>query len=141
VQRYSQRLSGPLLDRIDLHVAVGRVDYASLRETQAGEPSAAVAARVALARERQRRRGALNAELAPADLADAVPLGPAAHRLLEQAAARFGLSARSCHRLLRVARTIADLEGAASPQPAHVGEAIGYRQPDRRPEIGVRPRI
>jgi magnesium chelatase family protein len=126
IQRYATRISGPLLDRIDLHVTVRPVDYASLHSAQA-EASAAVAARVLAARERQRARGALNCWLAGEALERACDLAPEGHRLLAHAAARLGLSARACHRALRVARSIADLAGAPRVGVEQLTEALGYR--------------
>jgi magnesium chelatase family protein len=132
VQRYLARLSGPLIDRIDLHVAVKAVDYAALRDgaPQASE-SAAIAARVAAARAIQKRRGGLNAVLEHGALQRACGLGPNEHRLLEQAVSRLGLSARACHRALRVARTIADLDCNVTVETPHLSEALGYRRLDR----------
>jgi magnesium chelatase family protein len=134
VRRYLARVSGPLLDRIDLHVDVPRLEYAALRPDRPAESSADVATRVLQARERQRDRGALNATLGAGPLAVACGLGPREHGLLDRASGRLGLSARACHRILRVARTIADLAGKASVGVAELSEAIGYRRIDREPE-------
>jgi len=134
VRRYLARVSGPLLDRIDLHVEVPRLEYAALLPGDAGESSATVAARVLRARERQRERGGLNATLAAGPLATACGLGLREHGLLDSASRRLGLSARACHRILRVARTIADLAGAQSVGVSELSEAIGYRRLDREPE-------
>jgi magnesium chelatase family protein len=132
IQRYLARLSGPLVDRIDLHVAIRAVDYASLRGTaRNGEDSAAVAARVAAARDVQRRRGGLNSQVAIAALQRACALGEREHRLLEAAVSRLGLSARACHRALRVARTVADLDGVECVGTHQLSEALGYRCLDR----------
>jgi magnesium chelatase family protein len=133
-QRYLARLSGPLLDRIDLHVDVPRLDYSSLAPDVAAESSAIVAARVSRARERQRARGCLNSALEVGPLAGACGLGPAEHRLLESASRCLGLSARACHRILRVARTIADLADEERVGVAGLSEAIGYRRLDREPQ-------
>jgi magnesium chelatase family protein len=128
VSRYQSRLSGPLLDRIDLQVEVQSVAPADLLRLPAGEPSAAVAMRVAEARNRQRaRQGRCNAELEAADLA-AVTLAPPAERLLQMAAERLGWSGRGLHRALKVARTVADLDGASEISDLHVGEALQYRR-------------
>jgi len=132
VSRYLGKLSGPLLDRIDLQVAVPRLDYRTLRELPvATEHSSAVAARVAVARARQEQRGGLNAGLDPARLEAGCGIGAREHALLDAAAQRHGLSARACHRILRVARTIADLDGAGCVAAAHLAEAIGYRRLER----------
>ncbi len=136
VQRYLSRLSGPLVDRIDLHVVVRPVDYSLLRHPAQPETSQVVAARVLAARERQRSRGGLNATLSLRRLEDACGLGPAEHALLEAAASRLGLSARACHRALRVARTVADLAGAARVDVTHLSEALGYRKLDRMAAAG-----
>jgi magnesium chelatase family protein len=133
-RRYLARLSGPLLDRIDLHVEVPRLEYAALAPSAAAETTAAVAARVRLARERQLRRGCLNAALEAGPLAAACGLGLREHGLLESASRRLGLSARACHRILRVARTIADLAGAERVGIGELSEAIGYRRLDREPQ-------
>jgi magnesium chelatase family protein len=131
VQRYFGRLSGPLLDRIDLHVVVKGVEYGELRAAGPGVGTAEVADRVARARERQRRRGGLNAVIDVRTLEQAANLGTAGHGLLAAAAARLGLSARACHKALRVALTVADLAGADRVEEPHLSEAIGYRRLDR----------
>jgi magnesium chelatase family protein len=137
VERYRGRISGPLLDRIDLHVEVPAVTLSELR-SQPGEPSTAVAERVAGARRRQRARfppehpTPVNAAMGPADLRQACSLDGAAQRLLDGAFERLRLSARALDRILKVARTLADLAGAEQLSPAHVAEAIQYRALDRR---------
>ena len=132
ILRYRSRVSGPLLDRIDLHVCVPRLSPEELRDdTPAGESSAIVRARVLAAREVQLARGALNAHLDSRGLRDCAHLDEADQTLLEQAIERLQLSARAMHRILRVARTIADLDGSERIQRAHLTEAIGYRQLDR----------
>lgn len=137
-RRYLSMLSGPLLDRIDLHVEVPRLEYAALGPSSSSvEGSAAVAARVAAARERQRQRGALNSLLAQMALADACGLGLREHGLLDAASRRLGLSARACHRILRVARTIADLGARERVEVAELSEAIGYRRLDREPQAAA----
>lgn len=132
VTRYRSRISGPLMDRLDLHVEVPRPPPARLLDGVAGESSATVAARVGAARKIQARRGVLNARLPATALLRQSGPGREAMRLLERAAARFGLSARACHRVLRVARTIADMEGADAIGPPQVSEALSLRQIDRR---------
>lgn len=133
IRRYRARISGPLLDRIDLHLQVTRLPPSELRGDAApGEDSATVRARVMQARGRQlRRAGKANAHLGQAETQRDCTLQPADHDLLEHAMERLQLSARSMHRILRVARTIADLAAAAEIQRPHLTEAIGYRQLDR----------
>ncbi|MBL6751411.1 MAG: ATP-binding protein [Nevskia sp.] len=134
VARYRGRLSGPLLDRIDLQVFVPRLDTAELAASAGarGEPSAAVRERVCRARALQMARsGKPNARLAPGELEPGRWLDAAARQLLATAISRLTLSARAYHRVLKVARTVADLEGAAVAGAAHVAEAVRYRQLDR----------
>lgn len=129
VARYQARLSGPLLDRIDLQIEVPAVPPADLMALPDGEPTAAVAARVTRARERQmRRQGVCNAGLTPAQLREHAPLSAPAQALLRRAAERLGWSGRSLHRVLRVARTMADLAGADEIDPGHVAEAMQCRR-------------
>lgn len=135
VQRYRGRISGPLLDRIDMHVEVPRVSQELLRDGTPGgeETSAEIRARVTAARERAlQRRGRVNAALNATEIKKHCRPGDAAHRLIEQAMNRFGLSHRAYHRILKVARTIADLADSDSIELNHVSEAIGYRTLDRR---------
>jgi magnesium chelatase family protein len=129
VARYQGKLSGPLLDRIDLQVEVAAVAPAALLAQAEGEPSAAVAERVALANARQQaRQGMANALLAGAALDAVCPLDDAASRFLQQAASRLGWSGRGLHRSIKVARTIADLAGAERISVAHLAEAMQYRR-------------
>jgi magnesium chelatase family protein len=133
VAAYRGRVSGPLLDRIDLHVEVGRVALEEIAGQARPEGSAAVAARVAAARQRQRERQAcLNARVGGNDLAAACAADATALDLLARAMRQLGLSARAYHRVLRVARTIADLAASAPLRAEHVAEAITLRQLDRR---------
>ena len=132
VEKYVSRISGPLLDRMDLHVEVPSVDFDALRRRQSPEPSSAVKARVDAARARQTERYAgtevdCNARMAPAMVGTYCKLDDAGERLLRSAFDRMGLTARSHDRILRVARTIADLEGAADIAPEHLAEAVQYR--------------
>ncbi|HEX5757487.1 MAG TPA: YifB family Mg chelatase-like AAA ATPase [Arenimonas sp.] len=133
VQRYRSRLSGPLLDRIDLQVAVPRLAAHELRsDGPRGEDSATVRARVEAARERQlQRAGCLNSQLGQRELDRDAALQAADRALLERAMDALQLSARGVHRILRVARTLADLDGEPRIDSAHLSEAIGYRQLDR----------
>ncbi len=132
IGNYRSRLSGPLVDRIDLHVEVPALPYQQLATADAGEPTEAVRARVAAARERQRERGkSWNARLPSAALARVAPLDAAGHQLLERAAARLGLSARAITRIRRVARTIADLEGSPNVRAVHLAETLQYRVLDQ----------
>jgi magnesium chelatase family protein len=129
VSRYRARLSGPLLDRIDLMIEVPAVSDAELRSTARGESSAAVQARVCAAREKQQQRqGMSNARLAPDGIDAHCTPDEAGADLLAQAMARLNLSARAYHRILKVARSIADLAGAARVERPHVAEAIQYRR-------------
>ncbi|MGQ3058649.1 MAG: YifB family Mg chelatase-like AAA ATPase [Nevskia sp.] len=134
VARYRGRLSGPLLDRIDLHVFVPRLDPAALASQAPPviESSADVRQRVCAARERQRERaGTINALLGPKALDRDAVLDDASRQLLLTAMSRLGLSARAYHRVLKVARTIADLAGVESLATAHVAEALRYRPVDQ----------
>jgi magnesium chelatase family protein len=132
VGNYRSRLSGPLVDRIDLHVEVPALPYQELAAAQPGEPSADVRMRVAAARDRQRERGnAWNARLPASALARVAPLEAAGHELLERAASRLGLSARAITRVRRVARTIADLDGSDAVRSVHLAESLQYRVLDQ----------
>jgi magnesium chelatase family protein len=129
LRRYGRKLSGPLLDRIDLCVQVERVRPEELGAMRLGEPSADVRARVTAARDRQIDRGhGVNARLDAGHLSRRDDLIPDARAILTAAANRLGLTARSSHRTLRVARTIADLLGASQITTDHVVEALSYRQ-------------
>lgn len=133
IKRYRGRISGPLLDRIDLHVDVPRLPPAQLRpDAPEGECSADIRLRVEAARARQQHRaGQPNARLGQAETMAACRLSDADQQLLERAIDALQLSARAMHRILRVARTIADLAGSEHIATAHLTEALGYRGMDR----------
>ena len=129
VARYQSKLSGPLLDRIDLHVEVAALPSSDLLQAAPGESSAPIRERCMAARERaMARQGRANSALQGKAIDDAVLLDDAAAKFLNVAATRLGWSGRSTHRALKVARTIADLAGAHSTQVTHVAEAMQYRQ-------------
>ncbi len=132
VARYRRKISGPLLDRIDLQVEVPDVPQEELTSIAGGEPSETIRVRVAVARTRQlKRQGRPNAALATREVDR--HCAPDAHgaTMLKQAISRLGLSARGYYRVLKVARTIADLAGSRALAAAHVAEAIQYRRFDR----------
>jgi magnesium chelatase family protein len=131
IQRYLGKLSGPLLDRIDLHVEVPAVPYQELRGRDTGATSADMRARVEAARRLQQQRGCSNSAIAPGQLRRLCPLDAAGERTLETAVRRLGLSARAHDRILKVARTIADLSASESIQAKHIAEAVQYRSLDR----------
>lgn len=132
ISRYQRKVSGPLVDRIDLHVEVPRVATADLSRLAPGEPSETIAARVAAARECQvERQGKPNARLGPTELARVAPLDRQPAAMLDKAAEKLGLSARAYHRVIKLARTIADLEAAPVIGIKHLSEAIQYRRLDR----------
>jgi magnesium chelatase family protein len=139
VERYLSRISGPLLDRIDLHVEVPAVPYRDLSADRSGEPSEAIRERVDRARNWQRDRFVkrpgvfANAHMAPRDLKRFCQVTDSADSVLKTAITRLKLSARAYHRVLKIARTIADLDGGEKMQPNHVGEAVQYRSLDRVP--------
>ena len=138
IARYRGRVSGPLLDRIDLHVEVPRLPISDWRDAGPRENSATVRARVLQARARAiERSGVCNALLGANDLRLSAALLESERALLERAVDRLGLSARAHQRILRVARTIADLEGVERVTGTHLMEAIGYRRLDRQPVIAA----
>jgi magnesium chelatase family protein len=143
VTRYQKRISGPLLDRIDIHVEVPRVEVDKLSDDRLGEPSAVIQQRVEAARQRQRQRFerlklseekqesspliTCNAEMSTAQVRQTCVLDEAGKNLMRTATTRLQLSARAYHRVLKVARTIADLEASDSIQIHHLAEALQYR--------------
>lgn len=131
IQRYLGKISGPLLDRIDLHIEVPAVAYKELRGDGAGVSSAEIRARVETARAIQHRRGFSNSLIPSSQLRRLCALDEAGERTLEMAVRRMGLSARAHDRILKVARTIADLGGSETVAAKHVAEAVQYRSLDR----------
>ncbi len=132
VTRYQKRISGPLLDRIDIHVSVPRVEVHKLTDDRRGEPSAAIRERVERARERQQRRFAgtpftCNGEMGPAQVREVCRLDEAGQALVRAAMQQLQMSARAFHRTLKLARTIADLAGSERIETAHLAEAVQYR--------------
>ena len=135
VERYVEKISGPLLDRIDLHVSVPSVEYEAMRRKETPESSAVVKRRVDAARSVQAARFAgteatCNAQMPPALVGTFCALDAAGEALMKAAFDRMGLTARSHDRVLRVARTIADLDGAEAIGPEHLAEAIQFRNTD-----------
>jgi magnesium chelatase family protein len=129
VARYRRKISGPLLDRIDLHVEVPAVPPDQMAARPGGDSSESIRARVVAARERQLvRQGKPNAQLSTREIDKHAQPDSAGEQVLKQAISRLGLSARGYHRVLKVARTIADLTGAAALAAAHVAEAVQYRR-------------
>src|SRR5437763_2129158 len=137
IARYQKRISGPLLDRIDIHVEVPRVDYEKLADKRQIENSATIRTRVQTARERQLRRFTgtkltCHAEIVPSEVRDFCTVEPSAEKLLKAAMQQLHLSARAFHRVLKLARTIADLAGSEMIAANHVAEAVQYR-----PRVGM----
>lgn len=137
VNRYLSRVSGPLLDRLDLHIEVPPVDFEKLSSAEPAEPSSAIRERVNRARKLQQERYAgmgfsCNARISPDKLQEVCRLSPPAQKLLKAAFEKLGLSARAYDRVLKVARTIADLEGANDITALHAAEAVQYRSLDRK---------
>ncbi|MBN2149032.1 MAG: ATP-binding protein [Anaerolineales bacterium] len=133
VTKYQKRISGPLLDRIDIHIEVPRVEYDKLSDSRFGESSATIQARVEAARQRQRERfvghGAVacNADMRPAEVRAFCDLDDTSRSLMKTAMNQLQLSARAYHRILKLARTIADLAGSEQIGPSHLAEALQYR--------------
>jgi magnesium chelatase family protein len=136
IRSYQTKISGPLLDRIDLHIEVPSVKYRALTGKEEGEPSEMIKKRVDAAREKQAKRFGrsdvvTNARMTDRHIRSFCPIDEESHRLMEMAVEKLGLSARAMNRILKVSRTIADLEGQEKIEPAHVAEAIQYRSLDR----------
>jgi magnesium chelatase family protein len=137
IQRYRSKISGPLLDRIDIHVEVPALKFRELSRDSSAEPSAAIQERVSRARAIQQKRFSrmkihCNAQMGSRHLKSFCQVDEASKHLLETALDRLGLSARAYTRILKVARTIADLEAAEHIQTPHISEAIQYRSLDRQ---------
>jgi len=137
IQRYVSKISGPLLDRIDIQIEVPSVKYKELRAPASIEDSATVRERVMAARKRQHTRFAAekntysNAQMAPKMIRKHCGISADGEKLLENAVTRLGLSARAHDRILKVSRTIADLDSSDTVEPKHLSEAIQYRTLDR----------
>ena len=138
VQRYRSRISGPLMDRIDLHLDVAPVPFDELAAQGEAEASVEIRRRVLVAREHQRCRFAgqayvhCNAQMPMRLVRRYCTMSPACRALMKMAIQRLGLSARGYGRILKVARTVADLAGSSELRPEHLSEAIQYRTLDRR---------
>ena len=129
IARYRARISGPLLDRIDIQISVPALTEDELMQAGTGESSATIRRRVQGARDRQmQRQGKSNADLGTQEIDQLCRLDAAGESLLKQAIARLNLSARAYHRVLRLARSVADLAGADAIGTAHLAEAIQYRR-------------
>ena len=132
ITKYQKRISGPLLDRIDIHIEVPRVEYDKLSDQRLGESSQVIRGRVEAARDIQRKRFAgtdiaSNADMRPAEVRKYCVLDDTCRALMRTAMSQLQLSARAYHRVLKLARTIADLAGSAEIAPAHLAEALQYR--------------
>jgi magnesium chelatase family protein len=133
IERYQKRISGPMMDRIDIHVEVPHVEYEKLTDRRLGEPSANVRERVEAARERQRARFQgtdlyCNADMGPAEVRKHCTLDDAGRTLIKAAMRQLGLSARGYHRVLKLSRTIADLASSGEIRSEHLAEALQYRR-------------
>jgi magnesium chelatase family protein len=132
IVKYQKRISGPLLDRIDIHITVPRVEYEKLSGSRLGESSAAIRERVEQARDIQRQRFAgsamqANADMGPAEVRRYCELDESGHQLIRAAMKQMNLSARAFHRVLKLARTISDLAGCPKIETPHLAEALQYR--------------
>ena len=141
ITRYQKRISGPLLDRIDIHIEVPRVDYTKLSDERLGEPSSRIRARVEAARQRQRERFdakssqdsevplhvTCNADMRPAQVRKYCALDEPCQNLMKTAMRQLQLTARAYHRVLKLSRTIADLAGSEGITQVHLAEALQYR--------------
>ena len=130
--KYQKRISGPMLDRIDIHIKVPRVDYDKLSSDRLGEPSASIRERVQAARERQMGRFegsdiVCNSDMRVAEVCQFCKLDEAGDSLVRQAMSQLNLSARGYHRVLKLAHTIVDLAGNEGIQSVHLAEALQYR--------------
>ena len=133
VTKYQKRISGPLLDRIDIHIEVPRVDYEKLSGTKLGESSETIRKRVQIARNIQNQRFAnsteivCNADMRIGEVRQFCQLQPEGQSLMRAAMSQLNLSARAYHRILKLSRTIADLAGREEMQSPHLAEALQYR--------------
>jgi magnesium chelatase family protein len=131
IQHYLGKISGPLLDRIDIHVEIPTVPFKELRGTTNAESSTEIRARVEQARNTQHARGFYNSRMPARDIRRVCALDDAGERTLEMAVRRMGLSARAHDRILKVARTVADLDNSTNVTAKHLAEAVQYRSLDR----------
>ncbi|MCX7878919.1 MAG: YifB family Mg chelatase-like AAA ATPase, partial [Ignavibacteria bacterium] len=142
IQRYISKISGPLLDRIDIHIQVQAVKYKELSSVQSGEPSSEIRKRVVKAREiqlkrfRERKNIFSNADMQSKEIREFCKIDSQSEELMKMAITKLGLSARAYDRILKVARTIADLSGEENISPQHISEAIQYRSLDRTLWLG-----
>jgi magnesium chelatase family protein len=138
IQRYNSQISGPLLDRIDIHVEVPAVPFKDIKSTAPSKESCTIREKVARARDIQSKRfnglspGYTNSRMEPRDLDKHCRLDDTSQNLLEKAANQLSLSARACHRVIKISRTIADLAGQENIGSQHVAEAIQYRRSSPR---------
>ena len=137
IRQYQAKISGPLLDRIDLHIEVPSVKYRALSGKESVESSAVIKDRVHLTRGRQQKRFGgsdimVNARMSEKQIKKFCAIDEESHRLMEMAIEKLGLSARAMNRILKVSRTIADLESKENIESSHVAEAIQYRNLDRK---------